>query len=172
MTAAQNAAMNAPGGGGADGVRHPRSVARRDSRRQPVSAPPGAGDTHSMALSLSCEVRLLATAEGGRQTALASGWRGVVSFGELWTERDARLWPDVGEPLPVGEELVYGSELRLDPGSEILAPGDIGLAEITLPFHDEPRPAIRPGASFELREGSRKVGAGKVLEIATGRDPL
>lgn len=122
-----------------------------------------------MALKLACEIRPLPTAAGGRETPLTSGWRGLVSFGEVWTERDAPLWPDFGEPVPIGEEMVYGCELGLEAGAEMLAPGDAARAKLTFPFLDELRPAIHPGATFEVREGNRKVGAGTVLEVQTGR---
>ena len=35
-----------------------------------------------MTVSMPCDLRLLGTAEGGRETALEPGWQGIASFGE------------------------------------------------------------------------------------------
>jgi hypothetical protein len=118
----------------------------------------------AMALRLRCQVRLLTTAEGGRATPLKSGWRGLASFGEVWTKQDAALWPDTGAPLPIGKDLVYGCELRLvDPDRETLAPGEEANVYLTFWSIDETRPAMQPGANCWLREGDRDVGVGIVL---------
>jgi hypothetical protein len=117
-------------------------------------------------LRLTVEVSLVPTAEGGRATALTSGWRGVVWFGERWTESDVQLWPPGQGRVPVGEELVYGCELRLDSGSP-LAPGMGGRGEIELWALGDPRPAIHPGAEFELREGARKIGTGRTFAVSS-----
>jgi hypothetical protein len=119
-----------------------------------------------MALGLTCDLRLLPTADGGRTTPLKSAWRGLVWFGEVWTEQDTALWPDYGAPLPIGEELVYGCELRLvDASTETLAPGHDTRVELAFWAIEEPRPAMRLGATFEVREGRQYIGVGTVLEV-------
>lgn len=94
---------------------------------------------------------------------LASGWRGIAWFGERYTEQDPDLWPD--SPMPLGEEVLWGCEIRLD-GTETLAPGDSAKATLTFLFLEEPRPAMGAGATFEIREGNRPVGSGIVQDLA------
>lgn len=113
-------------------------------------------------LRLRCELRLLPSSSGGRSTPLASGWRGIAWFGELAAEQDADLY-DTAPPL--GAEVLWGCEIRLD-GTEALAPGDAADATLTFFVLEEPRPAMRPGATFEIREGNRPVGSGIVRNLA------
>jgi hypothetical protein len=116
------------------------------------------------AFILRCQVRLLTTAEGGRATPLKSGWRGLASFGEVWTKQDAALWPGFGAPLPIGKDLLYGCELSLvDSYRETLAPGEKADVDLTFWSIDEARPAMQHGANWWLREGDRDVGVGIVL---------
>jgi hypothetical protein len=44
---------------------------------------------------------------------LCSGWRGLVDFGEEWTDSDGQLWQQAWGPMPLGEPLRYGCELQL-----------------------------------------------------------
>ena len=111
-------------------------------------------------LRLLCDLRLLPPSAGGRSLPLRSGWRGIAWFGERYTEQDADLWP----PIPLGEEVLWGCEIRLA-GTESLAPGDCAEATLTFLFLEEARPAMRPGARFEIREGNRPVGSGIVRDL-------
>jgi translation elongation factor EF-Tu-like GTPase len=92
-----------------------------------------------------CDLRLLGTAEGGRETALEPGWRGVASFGEP----------------------AYGVEVQLT-NMESLAPGEEGLGELGFLGLDELPAAVVVGAEFELREGERTVGTGQILGVTGG----
>ena len=114
-----------------------------------------------------CDVRALSTADGGRAAGLKRGWRGVVSFGELWTEEDAALWRASSGPLSIGEPLVYSIELGLA-RADSLAPGEEALGELTFLFLDELRPAIHVGAGFELRDGDSPVATGQILGVTGG----
>jgi hypothetical protein len=115
-----------------------------------------------------CHLRLLTTAEGGRDTPLRSGWRGLVSFGELWTEDDAPLWPDHRATLPVGKEMRYGCELRIvDPDVETLAPGEEAHVDLVFWAIADPRPAMHRDATFSLREGATEIAVGTVLGVDT-----
>jgi translation elongation factor EF-Tu-like GTPase len=59
---------------------------------------------------------------------------------------------------------LWGGEIRLNE-AETLAPGDAADATFTFLFLQERRPAIRLGATFEIREGARTVGSGVVREL-------
>jgi hypothetical protein len=80
---------------------------------------------------------------------MANGWRGLLDFGEAWTEADARLNPY--GPVPVGKPLTYGVELTW---------GAPGRAMLTLLAVEERLPVMAVGASFVLRDGgtARAVG--------------
>jgi hypothetical protein len=98
-----------------------------------------------MTVSMPCDVRLLGTAEGGRETALERGWQGIAAFG--------------------GRS--YGVEVRLgDAGA--LPPGEERLAELAFLGLDELPDGVVVGAEFELREGERTVGTGQILGMAGG----
>jgi hypothetical protein len=109
------------------------------------------------------ELYLLSTEAGGRETALISGWRGLAWFGESWTRADSELWPEGSRPVPVGEDLTYGCELSLI-STKSLQPGGHAIGEIEFLFLERARPAITPGATFELREGSRLIATAKLIE--------
>jgi hypothetical protein len=118
----------------------------------------------AMSVELSCQLTLLTPAKGGRATPLRSGWRGVVTFGERWTEEDAPLWPRGAEqPISLDEELLYGCELRLLTSTTV-APGETADVEVVLFALDESRPTFRRGAAFELREGANPIGRGLVVD--------
>jgi hypothetical protein len=52
--------------------------------------------------------------EAGRP-GLKSGWRGLLDFGEVWTESDADLWPSVSGKVPLGDSLMWGASFVLSP---------------------------------------------------------
>lgn len=53
-----------------------------------------------MSIELAAEIEVIPGAP-----EIRDGWRGLLDFGEKWTEEDADLWtPELGE-LPVGEPL-------------------------------------------------------------------
>ena len=115
-----------------------------------------------MAITMPCDVRLLPASD-----ALKPGWRGLASFGELWTEGDAALWPAGSGPLSPGEPLLYSVELGLA-HADSLAPGEETLGELTFLSLDELRPAIHVGADFELRDGDSPVATGQILGVTGG----
>jgi hypothetical protein len=84
------------------------------------------------------------------------GWRGLVDFGETWTEADEHLWPHESGPLPTGQSLTYGCEVtRTAKTAE--------QVNIRIWFLDQPRHAMTPGASFTLRDGHAERATGKLL---------
>jgi hypothetical protein len=98
-----------------------------------------------MTVSMPCDLRLLGTAEGGRETALEPGWQGIASFGEP----------------------AYGVEVRLT-NADSLAPGEESLGELAFLGFDELPGGVVVGAEFELREGDRPVGTGQILGVTGG----
>jgi hypothetical protein len=119
-----------------------------------------------LALRISCDVRLFRPAEGGRTTALRSGWRGLASFGEVWTEEDASLWQSGSGPLPIAKPLVYGCQLTLT-RVEALDPGANAEAELLFWFLDRARPVMARGTDFELQEGARAIATARVTDIVS-----
>ena len=93
-----------------------------------------------------CEIkatfRLLGTEEGGRQTAITSGYRPAFYLGESQTdgviEVLGRAQQAPGETLSVRIKFLH--------------PENFGLA-------------LAIGAEFEAREGSKIIGRGKVTEL-------
>ncbi len=90
-------------------------------------------------------VSLLATNEGGRSGALASGYRSLLRF--------------------EGSEVDFGFELELDPavGPGGIAPGGSGTARVSFWAADE-LPSLSAGQNFELREGTRIIGRGTIVD--------
>jgi hypothetical protein len=103
-------------------------------------------------------VELLAEIEPVEDAAqLPDGWRGVLDFGELWTEADRRLgWPPDAPEVPVGQPLTYGCEVRLDAAEPT-------RVRIRLLVVDEVRKAMTPGAAFTLRDGGTARAVGHLL---------
>ena len=91
---------------------------------------------------ITADLRLLQTNEGGRSSPIESGYRSLARF--------------------EGTETDFGFELELD--ADRLAPGESGTGRLSFWAVDE-LPELATGQSFELREGSRVVGHGAVLEL-------
>jgi translation elongation factor EF-Tu-like GTPase len=94
-----------------------------------------------VATEFDADLRLLPTAEGGRETALRSGYRSTVRFGGA----DGEMW---------GVEITLGERTEL-------APGESALVSMTA-WADPPPPSV--GTAIRLYEGARLVGAGAVRE--------
>jgi translation elongation factor EF-Tu-like GTPase len=86
-------------------------------------------------------LRLLPASEGGRSSPVESGYRSLARF--------------------EGSTLDFGFELEPDAGH--LVPGDSGTGHLSF-WAAEELPELSAGQAFELREGSRVVGHGTVLE--------
>jgi len=80
---------------------------------------------------------LISTEDGGRQSAIVSGYRSLIRF--------------------VDSEAVYGVEIDLD--GKVLEPGSAGVASAYIWAASSCPNEIR----FDLLEGARVVGTGKVL---------
>lgn len=109
-----------------------------------------------MSIELLAELRPV---EGGPD--VRDGWRGIVDFGEVWTDADAGLWP-AGSGDVRGEPLVYGCEVRaLD------TEGDRDprryRAKVVLWSLDEPRDVMAVGAKLTLKDGTTPRATGYVL---------
>jgi translation elongation factor EF-Tu-like GTPase len=85
------------------------------------------------------ELRLLTTAEGGRETPLASGYRSIVA------EDTAPAW---------------GVEITFDASSAALAPRESAGVHLWSWAWDESDAALPVGTRFFLYEGARLVGTG------------
>jgi len=48
-------------------------------------------------------------------SAIRDGWRGLIDFGELWSQDDAYLMVPPGAVVPIGDPLMYGCEVARDP---------------------------------------------------------
>src|SRR5687768_7236140 len=92
---------------------------------------------------LTATLHLLSTAEGGRQTAIR---------------------PEVFRPqFMLGLSSASCRVDAIDKGT--LSPGGQGEVEMTLLHPERWKDELRPGAEFEIREGSRVVGRGKIKEV-------
>ena len=90
-------------------------------------------------------IHLIAAEDGGRPGPVTSGYRSLIRF--------------------EGTDLDFGFELRLDADSSPggLAPGDVGQAQLSL-WAVDALPTLSCGQSFELREGTRVFGHGRVTQ--------
>lgn len=95
--------------------------------------------------TIEARIHLLSTKEGGRSGALLSRYRSLLRF--------------------KGTETDFGFELELDPEMNAtgLAPGDSGDARISF-WAVEELPSLTPGQEFEIREGTRVVGHGRITQ--------
>jgi hypothetical protein len=118
----------------------------------------GSGCDHvPMALQLRIEFQSVDGAP-----ALRQGWRGLIDFGECWSEHDAELWPAVSGAVPVGEPLVYGCELRLLASpSEDRASNTEALLEVW--SLEAPRSVMRHGVALRLLDGKNVRATGELL---------
>lgn len=98
-------------------------------------------------LALTVRLRLVPTAENGRQSPIISDYRPTFDLGNRWR----------GEPM-----LNDGRIMLLD--AESIAPGAEGSARID-PLRSEYWDGVRPGAVLPFSEGSRVVGYATVLEV-------
>ncbi len=92
-------------------------------------------------LTARAHLQLLPSSEGGRSTPMQSGYRSLIRF-----ERG---------------EVDFGFELMLD--SHELAPGAAGTGTLAL-WAKDALPELTPGLRFEVREGTRIVGHGTLLD--------
>jgi translation elongation factor EF-Tu-like GTPase len=88
---------------------------------------------------------LLPTTKGGRSGPLLSGYRSLLRF--------------------EGTEVDFGFEVELDPEAESsgIAPGAFGTGRLSF-WATEHLPVVVPGQRFELREGTRVVGHGMIID--------
>jgi hypothetical protein len=82
------------------------------------------------------DLTLLPTREGGRRTAIGSGYRSIIRL--MGTSQD------------------FGMELRCDHNIE---PGATGQVEVTV-WAGDLFPTVKAGDAFEIREGPTVVGRG------------
>ena len=109
---------------------------------QPVTKSPAVPHVNKMkATKQRAKLRLLPVEEGGRKTAIRSGYRSLIRFH--------------------GSDTDFGFQLDLDAGE--LAPGDSGYGELSFWAAVE-LPSIKDIDEFEIREGSRVVGYGESAE--------
>jgi translation elongation factor EF-Tu-like GTPase len=102
-----------------------------------------------MKIEFRARLRLLRTDEGGRHSAISSGYRSIV---------------DLGERTPAGETLWWGGEINLLEANE-LAPGE--ESEVCVRLWGGTPANLAEGAAFRLSEGQRLVGEGEVLTEPT-----
>ena len=110
-----------------------------DVRTKHDGLSPRTDDRTSTTRSARVRIRLLATADGGRSTALGSGYRSLLRM--------------------VDSDQLYGFELDLDP-PRFLAPGGTGTGSIVLLFNTGLD--LATGRRFEIQEGLRTVGDGEI----------
>jgi hypothetical protein len=94
-------------------------------------------------------LRLLPTEQGGRRTAILSGYR------PQW---------DLGYRTDEGEIAYCDAQVRLEDVAS-LAPGDEGTVRLH-PFFPEYWRDVEPGVVLALYEGNRRLGEARVLEVA------
>jgi translation elongation factor EF-Tu-like GTPase len=96
------------------------------------------------------KIRLLSTSEGGRKGGIISGYRPNASFAES-VNTDVQF------------ELLYNSQLN--PGEE----GTVSLKPLNFSSIE---PFLHFGSQFIIREGSKIIGQGIVLEIVKDAETL
>ncbi|MFC9441145.1 elongation factor Tu [Nocardia sp. NPDC057030] len=111
-----------------------RGIQRGQVRRGQVVAEPGSVAVHSR---FTARVYLLGTAEGGRRTPIATGYR-------------PQFYIRTGDVV---------GDVTLPGDTRIAMPGD--TVDLTVEL-GRPTP-VEPGLGFAIREGGRTVGAGTVL---------
>ncbi|MFE6748035.1 elongation factor Tu [Kitasatospora purpeofusca] len=113
-----------------------RGVQRGQVRRGQVVAAVGGASVHS---GFTARLRLLSTAEGGRRTPVADGYR-------------PQFYLRTGDVV---------GEVRLPEGVAVALPGE--TVEVTVALgHPVP---LEPGLGFAVREGGRTVAAGTVRTV-------
>jgi elongation factor Tu len=91
---------------------------------------------------IEAEIHFLAPEEGGRQTPIRCGYRPQFYY-------EGRDW-----------DAIYDY-----PGRQEVKPGETVMALLSFLSPDQHRGRVRPGLTFEVREGPRVVGTGKVLRV-------
>ena len=91
------------------------------------------------------ELQYLTTEDGGRKTSVFSGYRPHIEFDEI------------------SEIKTSGQQIFLD--KEIVNPGDIVKAEITILASDQLLNKLRIGHKFIFFEGSRTIGTGIIIDF-------
>jgi translation elongation factor EF-Tu-like GTPase len=107
-----------------------------------------------IAVLLNAVVTFLSTDQGGRITAPASGYRPPVWFGDTDASGEPLLW-DVEfqfKGAHADAEAPFDQEVPALMRAVSATPSDV---------------AVAPGARFEVREGARVVGRGRVVEIVS-----
>lgn len=91
---------------------------------------------------IEAEVHFLTPEEGGRQDPVRRGYRPQFYY-------QGQNWDAIHE---------Y-------PGREEVKPGETVLALLSFLSPDQHRGRVRPGLTFQLREGEQVVGTGTVLRV-------
>lgn len=94
---------------------------------------------------IDAEIHLLGTNEGGRSAPLLSGYRSLLRFEEA--------------------EVDYGFELELSPDAHPsgIAPSESGMARLSF-WAVEELPTLSAGLRFDIREGVRVIGHGRIVQ--------
>jgi hypothetical protein len=103
----------------------------------------------SVAVELEADIHVVETGWD-----LPDAWRGLIDFGEMWSELDAGLWRAEWGELPLGRPLAYGCEVR--------RAGDGRGVVVRLIAVDERRDVMTPGAPFTLNEGGTVRASGRL----------
>lgn len=88
------------------------------------------------------------------QPELPDGWRGLIDFGETWTQAEQALWPSSAGPVPVGKPLTYGCVLH--------RPETKQQVRLTVFSLDEARAVMTRGAPLTLRDGHTARATGNL----------
>jgi translation elongation factor EF-Tu-like GTPase len=94
---------------------------------------------------VSASLSLIPTEAGGRSAPVFSGYRSLVRL--------------------EGDSVDFGFELTLDAtaGSEEIMPGCVGSGRLSF-WAVEDLPLLTKGQRFEIREGTRIIGSGEIIE--------
>src|SRR5262249_25003818 len=114
-------------------------------RQQPAPSRSGLLCDTMRRRTVNARVHLLLTSEGGRCGPLASGYRSLLRF--------------------EGSDMDFGFELELDTAitPNGLAPGSSGTGRLSF-WAIKELPSLFAGQRFELREGTRIVGHGNIID--------
>ena len=103
-------------------------------------------------------LRFRTTAEGGRQTPVASAYRPDCWFGET---------------SETGERYLTGCHMFIRPGQGVfehdgtlwVPPGGRCVADFVLRYPAYARQSVRAGRRFDVHEGSHVVASGEILSV-------
>ena len=102
---------------------------------------------------IDAEIRLLTPEEGGRRSAISSGYRCNCWVGHM-----------------SGESPAYNDATVHLVGVDSIEPGETGRARVQPHFPDE-WSHLDIGSQFELCEGPRVIGVARVLDLFAGEEP-